>query len=159
MTKAQALSKKRSRLSLKGSDTPEKAKKQKKVVRKSNASLNIEQTPDPAAGYTEVGDDDWKPPTPLNGAWDPLVQAVDTIEKDDNNELWAYLVWNDKNHDGRFYRSKARLATCNTSCPQKVCFHPKQTFVQLPEIDIHRRCSYFTRSTCKSTILEHHSPT
>lgn len=78
------------------------------------------KTPEPPVGFTEVGADDWKPPKANSGAWDNEVQNVDTIEKDDQGELWAYLVWNDTNEDGRFYRSKAKLAVCNKACPQRV---------------------------------------
>lgn len=99
------------------------AKKQKKGGRKSKdaiAAADKDATPEPPAGYTEVGDDDWQPPKALDRAWDSAVQTVDTIEKDDQGQLWAYLVWSDKNEDGRFYRSKAKLATCNKACPQRV---------------------------------------
>ena len=112
------LSKKRSRASL-GNGASETPKKQKRG-RKSAQTLSLDQTPEPPTGFTAVGDDEWKPPSPNKDAWDPLVQAIDTIEKDDDGELWAYLVWNDKNADGRFYRSKARVPTCNQACPQRV---------------------------------------
>ena len=105
------------------------AKRQKKPGRKSKGG-SAEEGPDgstePPAGFTEVGEDEWKPPKPLDRAWDSAVQSVDTIEKDDHGELWAYLLWNDKNEDGRFYRSKARLAVCNKACPQRVCIKWKQ---------------------------------
>lgn len=68
----------------------------------------------------EVGDDDWNPPKVKKDSWDDKLQSVDTIEKDDDGVLWAYLLWNDKNDDGRFYRSKAKLATCKIACPQRV---------------------------------------
>ena len=94
-------------------------------------------SPDQPLGFTEVGADNWKVPKQGNGTWDSavkagdsVVSAVDTIEKDDQGELWAYLVWNSQNEDGRFYRSKAKLATCNKCCPQRVCF-------SLPLIEIH----------------------
>lgn len=55
---------------------------------------------------------------------------VDTIEKDNDDMLWAYLVWNEKNDDGRFNRTKARLATCNRACPQKMLsFYEKHVYV------------------------------
>lgn len=117
--------KKRGRQSTGGaSEATPSAKKQKKAGRKSkgaSAEADNEGTPEPPAGFTEVGEDDWEPPKPLDRAWDPAVQSVDTIEKDDAGELWAYLLWSDKNEDGRFYRSKARLAVCNKACPQRVC--------------------------------------
>lgn len=90
--------------------------------------MDDEKTPEPPTGFTDVGNDNWKAPKPSSGAWDNHVQTVDTIEKDDQGELWAYLVWNDKNDDGRFYRSKARLTTCNKACPQRVCFKKKQSY-------------------------------
>ncbi len=58
---------------------------------------------------------------------------VDTIEKDDNGELWAYLVWNQKNEDNRFNRSKARVPTCNKACPQRMLqFYEKHVYVSFP---------------------------
>ena len=89
--------------------------------------MDDDKTPEPPTGFTDVGNDSWKAPKPTSGGWDNHVQTVDTIEKDDQGELWAYLVWNDKNDDGRFYRSKARLTTCNKACPQRVCFQEKQS--------------------------------
>lgn len=102
------------------------AKRQKKPGRKSKGASTEEGSTEPPAGFTEVGEDEWVPPKPLDRAWDSAVQSVDTIEKDDHGELWAYLLWNDKNEDGRFYRSKARLAVCNKACPQRVCIQWKQ---------------------------------
>lgn len=113
------ISKKRSRQSLGGNGSTDTPKKQKRG-RKSTQTLSLDQTPEPPAGITQVGDDDWEPPPPNKDAWDPLVQSIDTIERDDDGELWAYLLWNDKNGDGRFYRSKARVPTCNQACPQRV---------------------------------------
>jgi chromobox protein 1 len=117
--------KKRGRQSTGGaSEANQSAKKQKKAGRTSKSASRAadgKATPEPPAGFTEAGEDDWEPPKPLDRAWDSAVQSVDTIEKDDHGDLWAYLLWNDKNEDGRFYRSKARLATCNKACPQRVC--------------------------------------
>ncbi|KAL8715938.1 MAG: hypothetical protein Q9220_000605, partial [cf. Caloplaca sp. 1 TL-2023] len=114
--------KKRGRQST-GSTPAEPAKKQQKRGRKSAAAQDQDNdaTPEPGAvGYTDVNPDSWKPPAPNDNAWDPLVMNVDTIEKDDKEQLWAYLVWNEKNDDGRFNRSKAKLATCNKACPQRM---------------------------------------
>ncbi|KAI4168484.1 MAG: hypothetical protein LQ343_006371 [Gyalolechia ehrenbergii] len=97
----------------------EPAKKQKRG-RKSLPVPEPDATPEPPVGYADVNPDTWKPPAPNDNAWDPLVMNVDTIEKDNNGELWAYLVWNEKNDDGRFNRSKARLSTCRKACPQKM---------------------------------------
>lgn len=122
---SKAVSKKRARKSAGGSETPDSTvvKKQRKSgSRKSKdaSAMDDEKTPEPPTGFTDVGNDNWKAPKPSSGAWDNHVQTVDTIEKDDQGELWAYLVWNDKNDDGRFYRSKARLTTCNKACPQRM---------------------------------------
>lgn len=142
-TSSKPASKKRIRQSTGGSGTPDSTavKKQRKstgdsrtpdstVVKKQRktgsrkskdtSAKDDEKTAEPPAGFTDVGNDNWKAPKPTSSAWDPLVQTVDTIEKDDQGELWAYLIWNDKNEDGRFYRSKARLMTCNKACPQRV---------------------------------------
>lgn len=92
-----------------------------KSKRKSNGAMDQDTSPTPLTGYTEEGDDDWKAPTPKDGAWDPLVQSVDTVVKENaDNELWGYLIWNEKNEDGRFYRSKAKLSTIYRACPQRV---------------------------------------
>ena len=114
------ISKKRSRQSLSGNGASDTPKKQKRGRKSNQGTVSLDQTPEPPAGFTQVGDDDWQPPPPNKDAWDPLVQAIDTIERDEQQELWAYLVWNDKNADGRFYRSKARVPTCNQACPQRV---------------------------------------
>ncbi|KAL8705468.1 MAG: hypothetical protein Q9201_001399 [Fulgogasparrea decipioides] len=109
----------------------EPAQPKKRRGRKSaSAAQDPDTTPEPPAGYTDINPDTWKPPPPNDLAWDPLVMNVDTIEKDDNNELWAYLVWNEKNEDGRFNRSKARLATCNKACPRRMLqFYEKHVYV------------------------------
>ncbi|KAI4117822.1 MAG: hypothetical protein LQ345_002008 [Seirophora villosa] len=101
---------------------PEAAKKKQKRGRKSTSNVqdkddaNDEFPP----GFTDVDPESWKPPAPEDNAWEDLVMQVDTIEKDNDDMLWAYLVWNEKNDDGRFNRTKARLATCNRACPQKM---------------------------------------
>lgn len=125
-----SISKKRGRQSTgRGSDTPDtsSAKKQKKAGRKSKdaATSNVKNEIEDdiniaAAGFTEVGDDDWKVPKVKKDSWDDKVQTVDTIEKDDKGVLWAYLLWNQKSADGRFYRSKAVLSNCKLACPQRV---------------------------------------
>ncbi|KAL8911730.1 MAG: hypothetical protein Q9171_003122 [Xanthocarpia ochracea] len=111
-------------------------KKQKRGGRKSASAAQEDDddaTPEPPAGYTDVNPDTWKPPPPLDNAWEDLVMNVDTIEKDDNGELWAYLVWNQKNEDNRFNRSKARVPTCNKACPQRMLqFYEKHVYVSFP---------------------------
>lgn len=89
-------------------------------------------TPEPPVGFTNVNHETWKPPPPLDNAWEHLVMNVDTIEKDDKGELWAFLVWNEKNEDDRFNRSKAKLATCNKACPQRMLrFYEQHVYVFL----------------------------
>ncbi|KAL8740143.1 MAG: hypothetical protein Q9190_007124 [Brigantiaea leucoxantha] len=110
--------KKRSRQST-GSAAAEPIKKRK--GRKSAAAAeSSDATAEPPVGFTDVDLDIWKPPAPNKDAWEEKVQAVDTIEQDINGELWVYLVWNQKNEDGRCNRSKARLTTCKKACPQKM---------------------------------------
>ncbi|KAI4262026.1 MAG: hypothetical protein L6R42_002791 [Xanthoria sp. 1 TBL-2021] len=97
------------------------AKKQNKPGRKSTTAMEDQDgTPEPPKGWSDVNEDVWQPPPPLDNAWENLVMNVDTIEKDDKGELWAFLVWNEKNEDDRFNRSKAKLATCNKACPQRM---------------------------------------
>lgn len=114
--------KKRGRQST-GSAKPDTSKRPKmsKSKRKSNGAMEQDTSPAPLTGYTEEGDDAWRAPTPKDGAWDPLVQSVDTVVRENaDGELWGYLIWNEKNDDGRFYRSKAKLPTIYRACPQRV---------------------------------------
>ncbi|KAL8909470.1 MAG: hypothetical protein Q9207_000150 [Kuettlingeria erythrocarpa] len=100
----------------------EPTKKQQKKGRKSTSALQDntnDDNDDFPVGFADVSDS-WEPPNPIDNAWDPLLMQVDTIEKDNNGDLWAYLAWNEKNEDGRFRRSKARLTTCRKACPQKM---------------------------------------
>lgn len=111
---------------------PEAAKKKQKRGRKS--ASNVQDKDDAndefPPGFTDVDPESWKPPAPEDNAWEDLVMQVDTIEKDNDDMLWAYLVWNEKNDDGRFNRTKARLATCNRACPQKMLtFYEKHVYV------------------------------
>ena len=77
--------------------------------------------PPPTVGLTEVGDDDWKPPPVKDGNWDPLVQSVDTVVRENSNgELWGYLIWNEQSAAGRYYRSKAKMPTIYKACPQRM---------------------------------------
>ncbi|KAL9040201.1 MAG: hypothetical protein Q9180_002059 [Flavoplaca navasiana] len=128
-TKEKPAGKKRGRQST-GTIQPA-AKKQKKPGRKSTSALeDPDATPEPPKGYQDVNPDTWKPPPPHDNAWENLVMNVDTIEKDDRGELWAFLVWNEKNEDDRFNRSKAKLATCNKACPQKMLrFYEQHVYV------------------------------
>ena len=74
-------------------------------------------------GFTEVGEDNWKPPPAKDGNWDPLIQSVDTVVREaEDGEVWGYLIWNEKNDEGRFYRSKASLPVIYKACPQRVCY-------------------------------------
>ena len=91
--------------------------------RKSNGAVDFEQdvSPIPQIGYTDEGDDEWKAPPAKDGAWDPLVQSIDTVTRENSDgELWGYLIWHAKNEDGRFYRSKAKLPVIYRACPQRM---------------------------------------
>ena len=72
-------------------------------------------------GYINVGDDEWKPPLPVAGAWEDIVQGVETIEKDDRDELWAFIIFNEKTSDGRFRRQRAKVSVMYRAAPQRVC--------------------------------------
>jgi hypothetical protein len=90
--------------------------------KKSNGALEQDITPTPLPGYTEEGEDDWRPPPANKDAWDSKVQCVDTVTRENSDgELWGYLIWNEKNADGRFYRTKANLPTIYRAAPQRVC--------------------------------------
>lgn len=125
-----SVTKKRGRQST-GGKKPDQAKRPKMSKtssgkgrgRKSGGVSEPEQdgSPVPLMGYTDEGDDDWKAPPAKDGAWDPLVQAVDTVTRENaDGELWGYLIWNAKNEDGRFYRSKAKLPVIYRACPQRM---------------------------------------
>ncbi|KAL6714475.1 hypothetical protein ACLMJK_007899 [Lecanora helva] len=102
-------------------DNTKRQKTTAKRGRKSNGALEQDRTPTPLIGYTEVGDDDWKPPPANEGAWDPLVQSVDTVMREgEYGSLWGYVIWNHKNEDGRFYRSKAKITSLYRACPQRM---------------------------------------
>lgn len=93
-----------------------------KGAQKSNGAVEQDVDPGPMYGHTEVEDDSpWKPPPAKDGSWDPLVQSVDTVIRDNTDgELWGYLLWKEMSEEGRFYRSKARLETIYKACPQRV---------------------------------------
>ena len=118
-------SKKRARqsgASAKGTPDTSKRARTSKGVRKSNGAMQQDIEPSGLVGFTEVGEDNWKPPPAKDGSWDPLVQSIDTVVRENTDgELWGYLIWNDKNEEGRFYRSKAKLPVIHKACPQRVC--------------------------------------
>ena len=114
-----SLSAKRSKADLQDTESP--APKKQKKARKSTAQEEDDAPDTPEfRGYVDSGHDEWKPPVPKDGQWDKVLQKVDTIEQDDSGDRWAYLCWNDKNADGRFYRTKAKLPTVYKAAPQQV---------------------------------------
>ena len=117
--------KKRGRQSTGGNGgTPDTIKRTKtNKARKSNGMLEQDIEPTGLIGFTEVGEDNWKPPPPKPGSWDDQVQSIDTVVRENlDGELWAFLIWNEKNQEGRFYRSKAKLPVVYKACPQRVRF-------------------------------------
>ncbi|KAL9099777.1 MAG: hypothetical protein Q9163_004764 [Psora crenata] len=117
-------SKKRSRqsgASAKGNPDTTKRQRLGKGGRKSNGAIEQDSEPGGLVGFIQVGEDNWKPPTPKDGSWDPLIQGIDTVIRENNDgELWAYMIWNEKNEAGRFYRSRARLPVIYKACPQRM---------------------------------------
>ena len=100
---------------------PRNSKSGARNGRKSNGALDQDTTPTPLDGFTEVGDDDWKPPPANDNAWDPIVQSVETVMRENNDgDLWGYVIWNNKNEGGRYYRSKAKLSVLYRACPQRM---------------------------------------
>ena len=118
--------KKRGRQSTEGAkgERATSAKKQRTAKggrNKSNGDVVQDVDPGPMYGFTDVGEDAWKPPAAKDGNWDPLVQSVDTVVRENSDgELWGYLIWNEKSEEGRFYRSKAKLPVIYKACPQRV---------------------------------------
>lgn len=51
---------------------------------------------------------------PKSSQWDAEVEKVDTVTKEDNDTLWALLLWK----NGR--RTRVSLQQCYQKCPQKV---------------------------------------
>lgn len=75
---------------------------------------------DTPPGTISVGFDNWRPPSPLDGAWEDLVR-IEEIKFDEQEILWAFVRWQVKDRKGRFYRSGAKVDTCRQACPQRVC--------------------------------------
>ncbi|MCJ1301715.1 hypothetical protein MMC08_004516 [Hypocenomyce scalaris] len=117
--------KKRGRQSTGGSATPDTSKKQKtarKTDRKSGDGKKLRQSfPDVSLVGTEAPEDDWKPP---DGSWEDHIQTVETVEKDDDDNLWAYVVWNQRTSEGKFLRSRHPAdkgeRSCYEKCPKKM---------------------------------------
>ena len=98
-----------------------KRRRTSKGGRKSNGAPPQDTDVGALIGFADVGEDTWKPPTAKSGSWDDLVQSIDTVVREGaDGALWAYLIWNEKNDKGRFYRSKAQLPMVYKACPQRV---------------------------------------
>lgn len=76
---------------------------------------------DTPPGTVSVGFDNWRPPSPVDGAWENLVR-IEEIKFDEQGIMWAFLRWQAKDQKGRVYRSGAKVDTCRQACPQRVCF-------------------------------------
>lgn len=76
---------------------------------------------DTPPGTVSVGFDNWRPPSPIDGAWENLVR-IEEIKFDEQGIMWAFLRWQTKDQKGRVYRSGAKVDTCRQACPQRVCF-------------------------------------
>ena len=98
------------------SDTPP-PKKQKRG-RKSAA--NGSEDDGAPKGLINAGDDEWQIPHPHPGAWDYQIQSIDTVERDEGGQLWAYLVWSERTEEGRYRRSKAKMQAVYKAAPQKM---------------------------------------
>lgn len=98
---------------------------------RNGTKLEQDVNPSPMVGFTEVGDDGWTPPPVKDGSWDPLVQSVDTVVRENSDgELWGYLIWNERSSAGRCYRSKAKMPTIYKACPQRMLrFYEKHLWV------------------------------
>lgn len=75
---------------------------------------------DTPPGTVSLGFDNWRPPSPVDGAWENLVR-IEEIKFDEQGIMWAFLRWQLKDHKGRSYRSGAKVDTCRQACPQRVC--------------------------------------
>ena len=111
--------KKRSRYSNVTATPDKSAKKQKCQSTKREIKMKAQDDNGHPAGVAKP-DDDWIQPSPDNGGWEDQVQVIETLEKDESQKLWAFIVWNAKNKDGCFYRTKAKLSAVYEGCPQKM---------------------------------------
>ena len=103
-----------------------KRQRTSKGGRKSNGAPPQDTDVGALIGFADVGEDSWKPPPAKPGSWDDQVQSIDTVVREGaDGALWAYLIWNEKNDKGRFYRSKAQLPMVYKACPQRVSSEPK----------------------------------
>ena len=122
-TKASSTGKKRGRQSIPKEDIPETAMKKQKLQsrggRKSGGGAKSKSLPELPPDVVNV-EDDWDPPKATEGAWENDVMQVDTIEGDDKDERWAYLVWSATDANGNWRRTRAKLSTCYVACPQRV---------------------------------------
>lgn len=91
---------------------------------------------DTIPGTVSVGFDNWRPPSPIDGAWENLVR-IEEIKFDEQDIMWAFLRWQAKDLKGRFYRSGAKVDTCRQACPQRVCF--PSTTLTLPVLAIENK--------------------
>lgn len=102
-------------------DATAKRQRTSKAGRKSNGLMEQDVDAGNLIGLTDAGEDTWKPPVAKPGSWDPLIQSIDTVVRESSDgELWAYLIWNEKNGEGRFYRSKAKLPVVYKAAPQRM---------------------------------------
>lgn len=65
--------------------------------------------------------------TPRGKNWDDLVETVETIERDQEGNLWVFVTWNNE------HKSKVSIAQAYEKCPRKVCFQ------EGPEAILHQR--------------------
>ncbi|SLM36986.1 Chromo domain/shadow [Lasallia pustulata] len=117
--------KKRGRQSTGEAITPDTSKKPKiapKTERKNLGTKKSRQSlPDVSLVGTEAPEEGWKPP---EGSWEDHIQSVETVEKDDDDNLWAYVIWNHRTSEGKFIRSRHPAdkgeRSCYEKCPKKM---------------------------------------
>lgn len=104
--------KKRAQQSVGG--TPDTSAKKPKVgAGRKGKGASSSKLPDKRMVGTEEPDEDWKPPA---GSWEERVQIIETIEKTEDDKLYAFVLWTDCGNDGKYIRSKQPLDHSPDSC-------------------------------------------
>lgn len=84
------------------------------------------------ANSSQVQNEDgttWKAPS---GSWETHIMAIDSMIRDDNGELIAFVIWNNSQ------KSRHPTKLLNFRCPQKMLqFYEAHLFVNLPPLQLH----------------------
>jgi chromobox protein 1 len=124
--------------------TPVNAPAATEAKRQRRKSTPKEQAVKQDTPTSEEDEADW---VPKGKNWDKEVRSVDTIVREGDEGLMAWLEFN----NGR--KTKIPVQVCYEKCPLKVC-PPFPCEKVTEELICSKRCSNSTNHTCKSS---HHS--